>query len=132
MANLIRLYGLSQEECARRLGRSQSAVANKLRLLKLPDDILAALEANSLTERHGRALLRLADEEARRAALEHIIAEGLNVAQTDRYIDSLLAKAPEKKAPGEASADTQGRARLPQQHIPQPRDYEAGRHRRRV
>ena len=99
MANLIRLYGLSQEECARRLGRSQSAVANKLRLLKLPDDILAALEANSLTERHGRALLRLADEEARRAALEHIIAEGLNVAQTDRYIDSLLAKAPEKKPP---------------------------------
>lgn len=99
MANLIRLYGLSQEECARRLGRSQSAVANKLRLLKLPDDILAVLETNSLTERHGRALLRLADEEARRAALEHIIAEGLNVAQTDRYIDSLLAKAPEKKPP---------------------------------
>ncbi len=94
--NLMRLYGLSQEECARRLGRSQSAVANKLRLLKLPGDVLDALRANGLTERHGRALLRLPDDEARRDALGHITAAGLNVAQTDRYIDSLLAPAPEK------------------------------------
>lgn len=94
--NLMRLYGLSQEECARRLGRSQSAVANKLRLLRLPGDVLDSLRENGLTERHGRALLRLPDDAARRAALEHILAEGLNVAQTDRYIDSLLAPAPEK------------------------------------
>lgn len=94
--NLMRLYGLSQEECARRLGRSQSAVANKLRLLRLPGDVLDSLREHGLTERHGRALLRLPDDAARRAALEHILAEGLNVAQTDRYIDSLLAPAPEK------------------------------------
>ena len=94
--NLMRLYGLSQEECARRLGRSQSAVANKLRLLRLPGDVLDSLREHGLTERHGRALLRLSDDAARRAALEHILAEGLNVAQTDRYIDSLLAPAPEK------------------------------------
>ena len=98
IANLMRLYGLSQEECARRLGRSQSAVANKLRLLKLPEDVLASLTENGLTERHGRALLRLPDDEARRAALEHIVSEGLNVAQTDRYIDSLLA--PQEEKPG--------------------------------
>lgn len=97
IANLMRMYGLSQEECARRLGRSQSSVANKLRLLKLPDDVLAALRDNGLTERHGRALLRLPDAESRRAALAHIVQEGLNVAQTDRYVDSLLA--PEEVAP---------------------------------
>ena len=97
IANLMRMYGLSQEECARRLGRSQSSVANKLRLLKLPDDVLAALRDNGLTERHGRALLRLPDAESRRAALAHIVQEGLNVAQTDRYVDSLLA--PEEDAP---------------------------------
>lgn len=97
IANLMRMYGLSQEECARRLGRSQSSVANKLRLLKLPDDVLAALRDNGLTERHGRALLRLPDAESRRAALAHIVQEGLNVAQTDRYVDSLLA--PEEYAP---------------------------------
>ena len=59
IAQLIRLFGLSQEECARRLGKSQSAVANKLRLLRLPEDVLNAMRNAGLTERHGRALLRL-------------------------------------------------------------------------
>ena len=94
--NLMRMYALSQEECARRLDRSQSSVANKLRLLKLPGDVLDALREHGLTERHGRALLRLRDDAARRAALEHIVEQGLNVAQTDRYIDSLLEPAPDK------------------------------------
>ena len=96
IANLMRLYGLSQEECARRLGKSQSAVANKLRLLKLPDDVLLSLTEHGLTERHGRALLRLPDAESQRSALEHIVAGDLNVAQTDAYIDSLLAPPEEK------------------------------------
>ena len=78
-------------EAARRLGLSQSAVANKLRLLKLPPDILAALRDKGLTERHGRALLRLETPEAQRAALTQILEQGFNVAQTDAYIDSLLA-----------------------------------------
>ena len=92
MANLIRLYSLSQEDCARRLGKSQSAVANKLRLLRLPEDVLDVLRAQSLTERHARALLRLPTPEEQRAALAHIVERGLNTAQTDAYIDSLLAK----------------------------------------
>ena len=91
IANLIKLFDLSQEEAARRLGLSQSAVANKLRLLKLPPDILAALRDKGLTERHGRALLRLETPEAQRAALTQILEQGFNVAQTDAYIDSLLA-----------------------------------------
>ena len=73
IANLIKLFDLSQEEAARRLGLSQSAVANKLRLLKLPPDILAALRDKGLTERHGRALLRLETPEAQRAALTQIL-----------------------------------------------------------
>lgn len=88
---LIRMFGLSQEEIARRIGKSQSAVANKLRLLKLPRDVLETLRDRGLTERHGRALLRLPDAESQRAALMHIIDMGLTVALTDSYIDSLLA-----------------------------------------
>ena len=70
LSQLIKLFGMSQEEAARRIGKSQSAVANKLRLLKLPDDVLRSLRDNGLTERHGRALLRLQDENMQRAALE--------------------------------------------------------------
>lgn len=100
ISNLIRMFDMSQEEAARRLGLSQSAVANKLRLLKLPPDIRAALRDKGLTERHGRALLRLGTPEEQRAALAAICDQGLNVAQTDAYIDALLTakKAEEKPA----------------------------------
>lgn len=91
IANLIRLFDMSQEECARRLGRSQSAVANKLRLLRLPQDVLEGALDAGLTERHARALLRLRAPDEQRRALEYIAAKGLNVAQTDEYVDSLLA-----------------------------------------
>ena len=88
---LIKLFGMSQDEAARRLGKSQSAVANKLRLLRLPEDILQSLRDNGLTERHGRALLRLTDPEELRAALSYIIQNDLTVAATDEYIEALLA-----------------------------------------
>lgn len=95
ISQLIRMFGMSQEEAARRIGKSQSAVANKLRLLKLPSDVLESLRQNGLTERHGRALLRLANPVAQRAALEYIVDNGLTVAATDAYIDALLS-APEE------------------------------------
>ena len=95
---LIRMFGMSQEEAARRIGKSQSAVANKLRLLRLPQDVLEALRQNGLTERHGRALLRLPDSESQRVALLYIIDNGLTVAATDAYIDALL-QAPEPEVP---------------------------------
>lgn len=95
ISQLIRMFGMSQEEAARRIGKSQSAVANKLRLLKLPSDVLESLRQNGLTERHGRALLRLPDPVAQRAALEYIVDNGLTVAATDAYIDALLS-APEE------------------------------------
>ncbi len=95
---LIQMFGMSQEEAARRIGRSQSAVANKLRLLKLPQDVLDGLRQNGLSERHGRALLRLPGEDAQRAALDYILEHDLTVAATDSYIDALLA-APQEPPP---------------------------------
>ena len=94
---LIVTFGLSQEEAARRIGKSQSAVANKLRLLRLPQDVLEALLANGLSERHGRALLRLPDAESQRAALGKILEEGMTVAATEDYVDSLLHAPPEEE-----------------------------------
>ena len=91
IAQLIRLFGLSQEECARRLGKSQSAVANKLRLLRLPEPVRAAAQKYALTERHARALLRLPDGEEQRLAVERIGAAGWNVAQTEAYVEKRLA-----------------------------------------
>lgn len=94
---LILLFGMSQEEAARRLGKSQSAVANKLRLLRLPPDVLDALKENGLTERHGRALLRLRDAESQRAALAWIVEKELSVAATDAYVESLLSAQEERE-----------------------------------
>lgn len=98
ISQLIRMFGLSQEEAAKRIGKSQSAVANKLRLLKLPQDILDTLREKGLTERHGRALLRLGTADEQRQALSYIIENNLTVAATDEYIELLLsAPAPEEK-----------------------------------
>ena len=98
---LIRMFGMSQEEAARRLGKSQSAVANKLRILKLPEDLLETLRERGLSERHARALLRLPDDESRRAALGKIIEKDMTVAAAESYIDALLAQ----KETGEESAE---------------------------
>jgi ParB family chromosome partitioning protein len=91
---LIQLYGLSQDEAARRLGKSQSAVANKLRLLRLDKPTVETIRHHGLTERHARALLRVDDPTRRMHALEAILTNGMNVAQTDAYIDSLTDPSP--------------------------------------
>ena len=101
LQRLIRMFGMSQEEAARRIGKSQSAVANKLRLLKLPPDVLDALRQNGLSERHGRALLRLPDGESQRAALAAILEQGMTVAAADAYIDALLSPGEEPPPPAE-------------------------------
>lgn len=91
---LIRTFSLSQEEAARRIGKSQPAVANKLRLLRLSPECLQTIRAAGLSERHGRALLRLESEADRLRALDYIVEHGLNVAATDAYIDTLLSPPP--------------------------------------
>ena len=99
ISQLIRLFGLSQEQTARRLGKSQSAVANKLRLLRLPKDVLERLRTEGLSERHARALLRLPDEETQRRALDFMIDQRMNVAAAEAYVDRLCAPEQPAEAP---------------------------------
>lgn len=89
-SNLITDFGLTQEELASRIGKSQAYIANKLRILKLSPEIKKLLLDNRLTERHARAILRLDTEALRKTAIETVCRRGLNVAQTDKYIDSLI------------------------------------------
>ena len=90
---LIEQFGLTQEEAARKVGKTQSAVANKLRLLRLSPACVALLREGGLSERHARALLRLSDENERLAALRVIVERGCNVAQAEAYIESVLQRA---------------------------------------
>lgn len=83
--------GLTQEEAAAQLGRSPSAVANKLRLLRLSPACRKALMDNHLTERHARTLLRLEDESERLSALKTVCTKKLNVAQTEQLVERRLA-----------------------------------------
>lgn len=87
---LIRKYGITQEQAAIQLGKKQSTVANKLRLLRLSYDEQDWIIQAGLTERHARALLKIQNEDSRKEVLSHIIAENLNVKETEKYISSLL------------------------------------------
>ena len=91
LAAFLRQTGMTQEQLAEKLGRSPSAVANKLRLLRLSPACREILVQNGLTERHARALLRLEDEEERLSAARHIADRQLNVAQAEQYIEHRLA-----------------------------------------
>ncbi len=98
IARLMEQWSMSQEQAARLLGKSQSAVANKLRLLRHTPRVLEALRAGNLTERHARALLKLTTEEEKLAAIGVITQSAMSVARTERYIDALLARK-ENQAP---------------------------------
>ena len=101
LQKLMQQYHLSQEQAARRIGKSQSAVANKLRILRHPPSVLQALREHHLTERHARALLRLPDEEERLRVIGLIVQGEWTVAKTEQYIDARLApKAPQRRELG--------------------------------
>lgn len=89
LARLMRQYGLNQEQAARRVGKSQSAVANKLRLLRHSPRVLQALRENGLSERHARALLKLEGEAERLRVIGLIVQNDWTVAKTEQYIDAL-------------------------------------------
>ena len=96
---LMDSYELTQCEAAHQLGMSQSAVANKLRLLRLSEDERAALIAAGCGERHARALLRLTEPTRRWQAIEKIVADKLTVAQTERLVEEWLAGRVRRKPP---------------------------------
>lgn len=90
--NLIRDHGLSQEELARRLGKNQSTIANKMRILKLPASVKALLLEHNLTERHARSLLRLHDEEMQVKIARVIVEQSLNVKATEELVERTISR----------------------------------------
>ncbi len=99
MAKLISEWNVTREEAARRFGLSPSGLSNKLRLLKLSEQVRKILTEANLTERHARELLRIESQEKRAEAAEYIAAKNLNVSETEKYITRILEKKHERKAP---------------------------------
>jgi len=98
LRNLMSDYAFTQEALAAKVGKTQSTVANKLRLLKIPRALQKAIIENELTERHTRAMLRLENEAEQANVLEKIIANGLTVRKTEDLIEAMLvARAPKSK-----------------------------------
>ncbi len=93
---LISYYGLTQEEAASKLGKAQSTIANKLRLLRLTPDERALIAKYGLTERHSRALLKLASPEERLVILEKVVTNKLNVDRTEKLVEDYIGAVREK------------------------------------
>ncbi len=87
---VLELGGLTQETLAKRMGKGQSTIANKMRLLTLTNEVQVALMNNLISERHARCLLQIKDEDKQKEVLNKIINERMNVRDTDNYIKSML------------------------------------------
>lgn len=103
--SLLEKLHITQDVLASRVGKSQSFIANKLRILKLSPDFRQAIVQNGLSERHTRALLRLDSDSDRQAVLSKIISGSLSVKETDRLIDSMLS-------PSDAPASPKARPKV--------------------
>lgn len=97
---MMQHWGLNQEQVAQAIGKSQSAVANKLRILRHGEKVLSAIREAGLTERHARALLVLPDEERKLEAVREIERKQMNVAKTEAYLQALLRQPADKKPVG--------------------------------
>lgn len=90
--NLIKDHGFTQEELAQKIGKSQSTIANKIRLLRLSPMVKKILSDNNLTERHARALLKLHDEQLQLKVLKRVCENGLNVKKTEMLVEKAIEK----------------------------------------
>lgn len=97
--SLMKNYSFTQVQVAAVLGRSQPSVANKLRLLRLPEDVKAVLLKKGLTERHARALLRLDDAAACLKAVNYIADRQMSVSKAEKYIDKLASPKLKRSGP---------------------------------
>jgi ParB family chromosome partitioning protein len=89
---LITEHNLTQEELAQKVGKNQSTIANKLRLLKLSPEIKKIISREKLSERHARSLLKLPDDEMRKRVLERVCERGLTVRETEELIERIISK----------------------------------------
>ncbi len=89
---LISFYGMTQEDAAVRLGKAQSTIANKLRLLRLTKEERDLIIQNHLTERHARALLRLGSSQERLLILNQVIKQGFNVEKTELAVEAVIGR----------------------------------------
>lgn len=96
---LLDATGETQEAIARQIGKSQSSVANKLRLLKLSPKALETLRQAGFSERHARALLRLAAPIRQEEAARYVVDHGLTVSKTEAYVSALLSPSPQRAKP---------------------------------
>lgn len=99
-SDLLNTYGLKQEELAARLGKSQSSIANKLRLLKLPAEIKAEMVKTQLTERHARALLSISDPKLQMELIKKVVEGNLSVKDTEKLVQKTLDKLYDTRSKG--------------------------------
>ncbi|MBR3920336.1 MAG: ParB/RepB/Spo0J family partition protein [Oscillospiraceae bacterium] len=97
IAKLIDFYGMTQEDAAIKLGKKQSTISNKLRLLRLSPREMTLISEAGLTERHARAFIRISDEETRLSIIEKVITSGLNVEKTEKLIEREIKASKEKE-----------------------------------
>lgn len=97
---LLKTYNMTQEALAERLGKSQSAIANKLRLLRLAQPVKEAMQTANLTERHARALLKLRNDEEQLSVIKRIGEKGLSVKETEKLVDKTLDTLYDSRADG--------------------------------
>lgn len=120
---LINFYGLTQEEAASRLGKAQSTIANKLRLLKFSDAERGLLIKGNVTERQARALVRIDDQKLRIHAMGEMIINKLNIEQTESMVEGILHGIIPKKREEEPEPAEKKQASRKNFHFPLPRLY---------
>lgn len=120
---LIKFYGLTQEEAASRLGKAQSTIANKLRLLKFSDAERGLLIKGNVTERQARALVRIDDQKLRIHAMGEMIINKLNIEQTESMVEGILHGIIPKKREEEPDPAEKKQASRKNFHFPLPRLY---------
>lgn len=118
-SNLIKEHSYTQEKLAETIGKKQSTIANKLRLLKLSDEIRDKILKNDLTERHARALLKLPTEEIQNKILNRVIKNSLNVKKTEELIEKEIINLTTQ----ETAAGTVGESKKKIKGIFSPRVY---------
>ena len=98
-AQIMKEFEITQEELAKKIGKNQSNIANKIRILKLPDNIKEKLLTNDLTERHGRALLKIKEKIIQEEIINKVIEKNLTVNDTEKLIKSVNEKIDKEETP---------------------------------